>query len=160
MVGESVAGANWSKKRSAPGQRPSPFEILQTSLPPRPEGAGLRIQSLCAIPRAPGASRPPIRSIGRRKRSNVVKSRLGKTPPRLAGSARQARPTGPTMAKARNGGIRKDLSHIICFNCDQANDPSQKTNSLGDPRVQDQGRSKQSAPEQLTSELRSMDEPC
>lgn len=119
MVENSIAGTNWSKKRATPRQRPSPFEILETSLPPLPEGAGLRIQSLCAIPRSPGASRPPIRSIGRRKRSNVVKNRLGRTPPRLPGSARQAQLTGPTMATARNGGVRKDLSHIICFNCDK-----------------------------------------
>lgn len=53
---------------------------------------------------------------------------------------------GPGNGTARNGGVRKDLSHITCFNCD-------------DLRVKDQGRPTHSAPTQLTSELR-LDEPC
>ena len=59
--------------------RPSPPGILQTSPPPPPKGYRLQVNlNLCPpctyIPCAPGASRPPIRSLGEKRRSNIARS--------------------------------------------------------------------------------------
>lgn len=132
-----------------PSPRPPQALILEMNLPSLSRRLRLRL-SLChnspctdassTLPRALGASRPPIRSIGRRTRGNVIKRRLRKTPPRLP-DARPARLVNPQ---------RLEVHHLF-----QLQREGSLRNNFGDPIVEDQGQYiGSSGPERPASNIR------